>query len=176
MPAALRLLPRLAAAALLLLAVGLCGLTAVPKLLGWSSHLVLTGSMAPAIPVGALVVVRPTPVSQLRAGDVVTFLHSQTRRLVTHRVVRLELHDDGWRLRTRGDANRVEDLWDVRGDDLAGQVTLAVPGMASLLETAASPAPRWLAAAAAAGMLLRRLSPPRSARARRPAVGLTVPA
>jgi signal peptidase I len=132
----------------LLVALALASCTIVPALLGWGSFVVLTGSMEPAIPVGSIVVTRPTPTSQLRPGDVVTF-HAEGYPLVTHRVVRLELSTSGWGIRTRGDANPVEDVWTVGGGDLVGTVVATVPRVGYVLQAVNSDAGR-----AALGVLL----------------------
>ena len=74
----------------------------VPLVTGASTYTVLTGSMRPALPVGTVVVVRPTPVEQIAVGEVVTFLAhdpgTSATRVVTHRVIGI---DPGPVLRTR---------------------------------------------------------------------------
>lgn len=76
---------------------------------------VLSGSMAPTISAGSLVVVRPVDPAQLRIGDVITYrIPVQDRRVVTHRVV--EMLDPGTTptVRTRGDALEEPDAWTTR--------------------------------------------------------------
>jgi signal peptidase I len=48
-------------------------LIVVPKATGSMPLTVLTGSMSPTYEPGSVVVVRPTPVEELRVGDAVTF-------------------------------------------------------------------------------------------------------
>ena len=69
---------------------------------------VLTGSMAPGIPVGTLVAV--TPVSSVHVGEVIMFVPPGATRPVLHRVVSL---DGG--VHTKGDANTAADPWVLSG-------------------------------------------------------------
>ncbi len=87
------------------------GMALVPLLLGalvLAGQLqvmpVLTGSMAPGLPVGTLVAV--TPVSSVAVGEVIMFSPPGAARPVLHRVVSL---DGG--VRTKGDANTAVDPW-----------------------------------------------------------------
>lgn len=97
----------------LLVAVVLLGFLAIgPRLLPYRTVTMLTGSMRPTIPPGAVAVVVAEPVSQLRAGQVVTF-HAPVagRPVVTHRVVSVDRRDGRVLIRTRGDANSGNDPW-----------------------------------------------------------------
>ena len=83
-----------------------------PRLLPYRTVTMLTGSMAPKIPAGAVAVDVREPVSQLRPGQVVSF-HSPLpgHPVVTHRVVSVEHRDGNTLIRTRGDANTADDPW-----------------------------------------------------------------
>lgn len=100
----------------------------VPALAGASTYTVLTGSMLPALPVGTVVVVRPTPVERIAVGDVVTFLArdpgSADARIVTHRVIAI---DAGPVLHTRGDANNAPDPGGIAPADVRGVLWYSVP-------------------------------------------------
>ncbi len=86
---------------------------------GVRAFVVSSGSMAPAIPVGSLVLT--APVVDPQPGTVITF--RQGGGTVTHRVVAVE----GDRLVTRGDANTTPDAGSVRTGSLMGRVGLTVP-------------------------------------------------
>src|SRR6476661_6615238 len=90
-PAKGRLLVRTAAAALLAAAVATFLFLAVgPRFLGYQTSIVPTGSMAPAINPGDVVVTVPSPVSWLKTGDIITYrIPVQDRRVETHRIVEL---------------------------------------------------------------------------------------
>ncbi|MEK6620392.1 MAG: signal peptidase I [Chloroflexota bacterium] len=82
------------------------------ELTGHRLFVVTGASMDPAIPKGALVIVKATSPSALRVGDVVTF--ERRGEAVTHRIVEIEdlrIGDlrDGRVFTTRGDANEVAD-------------------------------------------------------------------
>jgi signal peptidase len=95
-----------AVAAFLLLAVG-------PKVLGYQTSTMLTGSMASLINPGDVVVTAPTPVSDIRAGDIITYhIPVEDQRVETHRVTEILATGDGTTsVRTKGDANNGVDPW-----------------------------------------------------------------
>lgn len=101
----------------------------VPKLAGAQTYTVLTRSMEPGLPPGTLLVVRPTPVEDLRIGDVLTFqLESGKPTVVTHRITAIELAEDGERrFTTQGDANSVADPDPVLPVQVRGSLWYAVP-------------------------------------------------
>lgn len=116
----------------------------VPLLFGWTPLTVRTGSMEPTIPVGSQVVVSPIEsdeeVSELREGDVITFLpYPDDPTTVTHRVEQRSLRADGMTvIRTRGDASDTQDPWTLTTDQIRGQVRYHIPLVgypASLLDS-----------------------------------------
>jgi signal peptidase len=72
--------------------------------------IVASGSMAPEIPVGAVVFHKPVPAEQLQVGDVVTVDRPAGKGVITHRITSIEAADAGQYLLTlRGDANKKDD-------------------------------------------------------------------
>ena len=119
--------------ALLLTSLARSVLAAVVVLVAWSvvpvpfgaqSHVVLTGSMAPRLEVGDVVVSRDVPVPTLAVGDVV--VAADPDRPGGVRVHRLAGWEDG-RLRLRGDANPAPDSSLVSPADVVGVGVLRVP-------------------------------------------------
>jgi signal peptidase I len=104
-------------------------LIVVPKATGSVPLTVLTGSMSPTYDPGSVVVVRPTPVDELRIGDAITFQErSGDPRVVTHRIVSISFAADGTRrFVTRGDANGAVDPEPVREVQVRGKVWYSVP-------------------------------------------------
>lgn len=103
-------------------------LVAVPRLAGAQPYTVVTGSMAPAMPPGTVVVVKPEPFDRIRQGDVITFqLESGQPDVVTHRVVGIDVVEGQTRLRTQGDANPAADADAVRPEQVRGTVWYHVP-------------------------------------------------
>jgi signal peptidase len=98
----------LVAAALLFLflAVG-------PRFLNYQTSTMLTGSMSPGINPGDVVVSVRTPVSELKAGDVITYsIPVDDHRIETHRVTAIDRDDAGVAsVTTKGDANPGPDPW-----------------------------------------------------------------
>lgn len=111
------------------------GLTLVPGVVGGDhTFVVLTGSMAPAIAVGDIVVVERVDPAAIAVGDVVTFLPADDALPVTHRVVAVTETEAGERLfATKGDANEVADADPVPASSLYGRVRLVVPALGHVL-------------------------------------------
>jgi signal peptidase len=93
---------------LLGLVLGLVLMTHVAGALGYRVVIIRGSSMAPTIPLGAVVFEQPAGVSTVAPGDVVT-LSLPTGTVVTHRVVRVATVDALPYLETRGDANATAD-------------------------------------------------------------------
>lgn len=91
---------------------------------------VLTGSMAPTIPTGSLVVLEPIDPGQVSAGDIVTFAVDGVR--VTHRVVSKDVTTGD--LTTKGDANAVDDLAPVPAEAIQGRVWFHVPYLGTVIQ------------------------------------------
>ncbi|MDQ1536902.1 MAG: signal peptidase [Actinomycetota bacterium] len=92
---------------------------------------VLSGSMRPGIPEGAVLVETPIPGRDLRVGQVVTYtIPVDDHRVVTHRVVRIVSGGAHPVFQTKGDANDTADPWQeqVTGADV-WQVRAVVPGL-----------------------------------------------
>jgi signal peptidase len=119
----------LATASLLVVLAALAAVVVVPRAAGAAPLVVLTGSMAPGIPAGSVVVVRPVDARTLAVGDVVTYEAADgSGALVTHRVTALG-HDAAGevQLTTRGDANTDADLDPVPASAVRGELWYRVP-------------------------------------------------
>lgn len=64
----------------------IAGFLFVPKMLGYDEYAVLSGSMEPGIPVGAIVYDKNFAASEAREGAVVTY-QLPAGTLVTHRII-----------------------------------------------------------------------------------------
>ncbi len=116
---------------LVLLAMGSALLVAliVPRLAGATPYVIETGSMAPGMPPGTLVVVKPVPMEDVAVGEVMTYqLRSGDPTVVTHRVIEQGLDLTGEpRWRTQGDANDAPDESWVRPVQVKGVRWYSVP-------------------------------------------------
>jgi len=97
-----------------------------------------SGSMAPAIGVGSLVVVLPQDPATLAVGDVVT-IKLDAGTVLTHRIAEVVQQDDRRMFRLRGDANPAPDPVLATQDQLMGRVVVALPVLGFLLALMSMP-------------------------------------
>ncbi|HWH33104.1 MAG TPA: signal peptidase I [Egibacteraceae bacterium] len=99
----------------------------VGALLGWRPYLVTSGSMAPAMRPGDVIVVEPAvPGKPYDVPTIITF-RDPARGLVTHRVVAAEQAPNGEvRYTTKGDANPDAESGTVGQSELVGSVRYVV--------------------------------------------------
>jgi signal peptidase len=106
----------------------------------------LTGSMAPLINPGDVVVSVKSPTAQLAVGDIITYrIPVEDQRVETHRVVEVSRNSAGATvIRTKGDANNGPDPWTaVITDDSVYTSTAVVPHLGDAIRTLRSPAARF---------------------------------
>lgn len=105
---------------------------------GWQPLIERSASMAPAIAVGDLLLVRRQPALLIRRGDVITFADPHVGgRTLTHRVIAVRATGDRLVVTTRGDANRAAEQWSIARDGTIGHLrhTIALPpAVAHLLD------------------------------------------
>lgn len=78
-----------------------------------------TGSMAPMIQPGDLVIVKQTPIETVRVDDVIG-VRAASGAVIVHRVKRIDGAGAGLRVTTQGDANPTSEQWTLRrGSDVA---------------------------------------------------------
>lgn len=109
---------------LILLAVIASGLLlTLPKLLGYETYNVVSGSMEPEIPIGSLIYVAPAEPASVEEGEIIAFESGDS--VVTHRVVRNRQLEGEFI--TKGDANEKEDVNPVPYGGLIGRVVRHIP-------------------------------------------------
>ena len=140
----------IAVAVFLFLAVG-------PRILGYQTSTMLTGSMAPLINPGDVVVTVPTPVTSLKTGDIITYkIPVEDQRVETHRIVELDRDSRGvTTVRTKGDANNGADPW--RATIQGGTVDVhaaTVPYLGTVIRALRQPAVLMVLTYAAPGALV----------------------
>lgn len=100
----------------------------LPLVTGSTPMTVLTSSMSPTYPPGTLIIVKPTPVDEIRIGDAITFQRESGKAdLVTHRVVSIESTNGEQRFVTQGDNNGAPDEKTVHAVQVRGTVWYSVP-------------------------------------------------
>lgn len=114
---------------LLLLALTLVA----PRLWGMDMLGVASGSMAPTIPVGSMVVVHPVEIETILPGEIITFQSPEMPgSVVTHRVVEVTVRGGERAFRTQGDANDDPDLELVPASKVRGRVLFDLPYLGHL--------------------------------------------
>lgn len=123
----------------------------LPVLVGWQPSVVLTGSMAPSLRPGDVVLTAPLGAEPVRPGQLIRFRDpgDQTRSLL-HRVV--EVNPDG-SVRTRGDANADDDSSPVADDRIEGAARARIPYV-GLLALWLRQLPGGVASAGSLGLLM----------------------
>ncbi|WP_369131735.1 signal peptidase I [Modestobacter sp. I12A-02662] len=158
---------RAASALLLVVLTALAVAVLAPQAAGLAAHVVVSGSMAPQVQAGDVVLTAPVRVPDLRPGQVLLFADPQRPdRLLLHRLVAFDAQG---RLVTRGDANQSDDSRHVAPSDVRGLARLRVPfiGLPGLWRAEGRFGPIALAAAVLAGAAVSVFggpgNPPRSA-------------
>ena len=114
-----------------------------PQVLGYTMLRVTTGSMEPTYAIDTLIVVKKEAPSAIQEGDIISFYSSDPAldgAVNTHRVTAAEAQPDGSYLyRTKGDANNVEDAYEVHSNYLLGKVVGSSLLLGKLSRLAANP-------------------------------------
>ncbi|MFD1201674.1 signal peptidase I [Leucobacter albus] len=96
---------------------------------GIKPYVVVSGSMEPEMPVGALALARAVPAVKVDVGDIVTVPRTSGAGVVTHRVVATDTDENGAILLTlKGDANLTNDPDEYRVATV-GKHLATVPGL-----------------------------------------------
>lgn len=110
----LRTVGRIATNVAAVVGFALAALFLLPGLMGFERYVITGGSMSGTFERGSLVFERAVPVSDLKVGDIITYMppsDSGLNELVTHRIDSIEASESGPVFRTRGDANAAADTW-----------------------------------------------------------------
>ncbi len=96
-----------------------------------------SGSMEPALATGSLIVTQPK--NRYYPGEVITFVQpgelnkKDPRTMITHRILSIRPEGGSFIYKTKGDANKYEDIKSVSHTFIHGKVILAVPLIGYLL-------------------------------------------
>jgi len=125
----------LASLVFLFLAIG-------PRVLGYQTSTMLTGSMAPLINPGDIVVTHPTPITDIKVGDIITYhIPVEDQRVETHRITEITTTADGGvAVQTKGDANNGIDPWiaTLQGTTVDKQIA-TIPSVGNVIRTLRQP-------------------------------------
>lgn len=81
--------------------------------------------MAPALPLGSLVVTKQVAPTELESDDIVSFIPAETDQRVTHRIVKNDQAQQA--IQTKGDNNELPDQNSVSWQEITGKVMLTIP-------------------------------------------------
>ncbi len=102
-----------------------------PKFFGYQIFRVLTSSMQPAISESTCIITKEVPQSELKVGDIITFV-SEDEAIYgfynTHRIYEIVEEDGETKYRTKGDANPAPDQYLVSYDQVTGILVGEIPG------------------------------------------------
>lgn len=137
----------------LILAIGVAAIV-VPAATGSTALTVTTSSMEPTLPPGTLIVTRPTPIEDIKPGDVLTFqLKSGESTLVTHRVTQqMRMTDGSYAFVVQGDANPSPDADMVREVQVRGTLWYSIPYIGWVSAALTGPMRLWLVPAIVLGL------------------------
>lgn len=102
---------------------------ALPAIVGGSALTVLTNSMSPKFPPGTLIIIKPTPIAEIRVGDVLTYqIRSGDPSVISHRVVTRSVNLEGeTTFITKGDNNDLPDAKPIQEVQVKGTLWYAIP-------------------------------------------------
>lgn len=102
------------------------GIVYAPRFLGYQAFSIDTGSMAPTIPQGSLVYVKPyTDFEDYRVNDIVTFSDISREEFFTHRIFEIDTEKQAFV--TKGDANNDVDPSPTEYSYAIGKVQISIP-------------------------------------------------
>ena len=139
-------------AVVVVLAVALVGV----RILGYTPYAILSPSMTPEYPVGALVYVKECPPEQIKVGDVLTYVANEDLLVVTHRVVSIDRENRSFI--TQGDVNKDPDP-PVIYENVIGTVRFSIPQLGYVSTYFTSSSGRYVGLAVIFGLLLLMLLP-----------------
>ncbi len=112
------------------------------KIAGFKAFTVMSGSMTPEYPVGALIYVKPVDYYSLKEGDVISFVAGDDNTVVTHRIVGIEVDKNDssvWRFKTKGDANETPDAKLVHYKNVIGTPVIVAPVIGYIVHNVQQP-------------------------------------
>lgn len=113
---------------LVLMILALLLLLVVPLYFQERAAVVLSSSMEPALPRGALAFTRAITPEEVKVGDIIAFSPAEDPEVTTsHRVIKIRTTDGELSFQTKGDANEDIDPWPVPADYVRGKVVFHIP-------------------------------------------------
>ena len=140
-----------------LLAIALVGV----RLIGYDVYVVLSGSMEPEYHVGSLIYVEEVDYTQLKPGDVITYMVSEDT-IATHRITEVLIDEENPTVRryfTKGDANALPDAVSVHYQNIIGSPVVSIPYLGYVANYIQNPPGMYVAIAGGAVLLILMFLP-----------------
>lgn len=103
------------------------------NILGYRSYMVVTGSMEPNYNIGDLIIIKDTPVEDLKIGDVINFVSHNGKDTITHRITEI-VEENGKKLyKTKGDNNNTEDKELVQTNQIKGILLFKISKLGTII-------------------------------------------
>ena len=113
---------------LVLVILALLLLLVVPLYFQQRAAVVLSSSMEPTLPRGALAFTMAIAPEEVKVGDIIAFSPEEGSDITTsHRVIKIITTDGELSFQTKGDANEDLDPWPVPADYVRGKVVFHIP-------------------------------------------------
>ena len=104
----------------------------IPNILGFYGFTVTTGSMDPTIKGGDYIISTKLRNENIKIGDIITFVEDNT--LITHRVIKIKKENGVVKsVITKGDANNIEDDFEVSRSNIVCTYIFAIPKVGYLI-------------------------------------------
>ncbi len=143
--------------ALVVIVVMLAILLVGVRIFGLQPFCILSGSMEPNYPVGALVYVKKVDPSEIKVDDPITFVLNEDLDVATHRVVRIDPENEHFY--TKGDANESEDGDPVHFKNLIGKPVFTIPYLGYVSNYISTPPGMYVGIAGALILLILSFVP-----------------
>lgn len=135
--------------------IAIMAVLAVPQFMGYETYNIISGSMAPSIPVGSLIIVEPMEPADLEKGDVIAFRTEGS--VIAHRVTSNNVIEGT--LNTKGDANEEEDLTPIHYANVIGKVIRSFDNLGDVMSYLTRPAGKaYLMMVIACGVMFHMLA------------------
>lgn len=107
---------------------------------GYSSYVVLSGSMNPSFNAGDMIVTKKISAISIKEKDVATFVDPFVAgKIITHRIIKIEEKNKQNFITTQGDANNTPDKWSIPAAAVIGIVVFSIPKLGHLVVFAKQP-------------------------------------
>lgn len=104
----------------------------IPKLFGYQTFYIESGSMSPEITRGSVVLEKKVDFEKIQEGDVLTFKNDAGTEYFTHRVIAID--EANKMFKTKGDANKEADSAEISYYFAVGRVDFSIPGVGYIME------------------------------------------